>query len=525
MFIMGIVHPQSALLLQRAAKQSAAAKRKYNSSTINLAGYTRGQIKKRVRESDQFTAAEKAFLAYIADQDLENFVLTVTAAQNALSFGDKRWASVKKKLGEKGILVRQSVPLPSKARHWFLDLDFSPLHIAKYDAPLPEKKESSLYNAHARTMCSFAHINPLKHTPPAPLREAGGNVYGNGEAQPDKSTAPPSQPVQPTPTAHDHHPAPKGGGAVLHAPQRSNAPQGSELMDEKNFKQAKEFFDWLGRNGVPSVRMAGQMRKKKDDKRGAPMGFGKPGKLLAEGAPVQSASAANLAQALITRLAGFNKKRIELVVAAAENPLGLSKSILLDDLDADGVREVKKIWQGPGAILETSTGNHQAILILAEPMNRADRKSITDQLVAALGADDGAKSSVQLHRFPGSVNYKSELAEPFTCRLVEFFIGKGEGVQLIKLVQAARHVCPGTVRPMRKLRWSFPTKSVSDEAFRLAADMLVSGASAEQVETVLGAPEWLRHHDGSDWPKRTREQAELFLAGKLYARNGGAHHA
>lgn len=505
--IMGIVYSPSALLHQRLAKQSAKEKRKHNSSSVNLSGYTRDQIKKRVSKSDQFTASEAAILNYIADQDPDSFVLTVTEARAAIKFGELRWSTARKKLESKGILMQQSVPLDSKSRHWFLDVDFSPLRDPKYDAPPPKKKTEPLYNARAHVIPDFHGINPLRHTPPPPLGGRRECVEAPGLAAAQQATTPA------IPPAHE------GGGAVLLPPDTINTPKDNIM--ENDFSGARDFFDFLGRHGVLSVRLAAQQRKKKDGQRGAPLGFGRPGKRVAEGPPVRTAAAADLAQKLLARLEYMGKSRLELITAAAEDTQGLSKSILIDDLSADGVLLVKTKWRGPGAILETSPGNHQAILILAEPMGRPARKSITDQLVELAAGDAGATAAGQLHRFPCSVNYKPSLPVPFTCRLVAYFTGTGEGVQPAKPVahQVAAPVRPGAVRPMRKRRWASPAETASQEAFRLAVEMLDSGSSGAQVEAVLSSPEWLRgKHSATDWPARTRREAERFRAGEKYGR-------
>jgi hypothetical protein len=531
---MGIVYSPAALLHKRLAKQSAVEKRKHNSSSVNLAGYTRDQIKKRVRESAEFTAREKALLAYVADQDPVKFVLAAKTAQDALSISEYQWVGTRKKLEAKCILMKQMVPLSDGSHHWFLDFDFSPLSDSKYDAPVPreiqgKKAEPSIYKRAGALIPQFlGDIHPKAQPAAAPLGAAGGNVYGGDkeerrDAQPEQTQSA-SQAAGKNQKPMQTSPAPQGGRAVLHAPR------GSELMSDQDFSSAKEFFNWLGRNGVLSLRLAAQVRKKSDGKRGAPLGFGKPGKGVAEGSPVRTAAASDLAQSLLARLEHMGKRRLELVTAAAEDSQGFSKSILLDDLESDGVRAIKMKWRGPGAILETSPGNYQAILILSEPMDRTDRKSITGQLVTALGADDGATGSLQLHRLPGSVNYKMELDEPFACLLVEFFNGKGEGVQPIKPVAkpAARSDAPvarpGVVRPMRKRKWSTPAESTSQEAFRFAVELLDAGSTVGDVEAALSAPEWLRHHDRDDWPKRTAENARAFRDGDLYGR-GGARHA
>lgn len=532
---MGIFYSQSALLRKRLDKQSTAIKRKYNSSSVNLAGYTRDQIKKRVRESDQFTAAEKAILAYVADQDPDSFVLTATAARSALGFGELRWSTALRKLEGKGMFLQQSVALSSKARHWFHDVDFEPLCDAKYDAPLPRKKTDRLYNARAHVIPDFPGINPLRHTPPPPpggrreCVEEPSNKRRLGVAQAAQAQA--GQQAQPKPAAHDHLPAPKGGGAVLHAPSTDNNPSKDKPM-KIDFSYAREFFDFLGRNGVLSLKIAAQIRKKSDDERGAPLGTGAPGEKgwnpLGVGPAVRTAAAGEMVQALLAHLEKYGKRNPELIIAAAEDSLGLAKSILLDDLKEAGVRALKTKWRGLGAILETSPNNFQAVLVLPEPMDRDARRSITAQLVQALGADPGAAGVGQFHRFPGSVNYKAQLPEPFVCRLVEYFTGIGEGVQPVKAVVKPTpapgvRVRPSPLRPLRSRRWQTPAKSISDEAFRLAVEMLDSGASASQVEAALSSPEWLRHHSATDWPERTRKSAERFRDGELYGHRGGAH--
>lgn len=533
---MGLVYQQSALLHQRLVKQSAATKRKYNSSSVNQAGYTRDQIKKRVRESDKFTASEKAFLAYVADQDPDKFVFCVTTVRAALGFGELRWATLKQKLVAKGFLRQQSVALSSKARHWFLDLDFEPLRNAKYDAPPREKKIGHLYNARAHVIPDFQGVNSLRHTPPAPLQggraecvdESGNRSLGVAKA----AQAQAGQQTRPMPTPPAIPPAPKGGGAVLHA-RSTNKNHSKDKSMKFNFAYAQDFFDFLGRHGILSVKLAAQRRKKSDGKRGAPMGFGASGKNgkwnpVAVASPARTAAAAGLAQALLAHLAEKGKNKLELITAAAEDSQGLSKSILLDDLKEVGAKILKTKWRGPGAVLETSPDNFQAVLILSEPMDRDSRRSITAQLVDMVGADPGAAGVGQFHRLPGSVNYKAELAEPFVCRLVEYFTGVGEGVQPVKAVAKPMStpvspVRPSALQPLRKRRWQTPAKSMSDEAFRLAVDMIDSGARADQVEAALSSPEWLRHHSAADWPERTRRSAELFIEGRLYGHKGSDH--
>lgn len=536
--IMGIVYSQSTMLRQRLAKQSAAEKRKYNSSTVSLAGYTRDQIKKRVSESDQFTSGEAAILTYIADKDTDNFVLTVTAVRAALKFGEMRWSTARKELESRGFLTQQSVALDDRSRHWFLDVDFTPLRDAKYDAPPPREKTERLYNARTHVTPDFSGINPQKAQPAAP-RKGGRRECAEGPRNKcslgvePAAQAQASRPPQSKPAAHDRPPAPKRGGAVLCAAGANN-PLSKDKSMQINFSHMREFFDFFGRNGILSVKLGGQQRKKKDGKRGAPMGLGAAGgkgwNPVAMGSPVRSAAAAEMTKALLAHLEGKGKRNLELVCAAAEDSQGLTKSILLDDLDADGVKALKTKWRGPGVILATSPGNYQAVLILPEPMGREDRRSVTGQLVTMVGADPGAAGVGQLHRFPGSVNHKAGLAEPFVCRIVEYFTGGGEGVQPVKasvkpVPARVSQLRPATLRPMRKRQWREAAKTSSDLAFRHAVELLDSGASAADVESALSSPEWLRHHSAADWPARTRENAERFRAGEPFGSRRGALHA
>lgn len=533
---MGLVYSQSALLRQRLEKQSAAEKRKYNSSTVNLAGYTRDQIKRRVSESDQFTASEAAILTCIADQHPGSFTLTVTEIRAALKFGELRWSTGRKGLERKSFVTHQSVALDDKSRHWFLDVDFTPLRDAKYGAPPPKEKTSRLYNARAPVIPDFQGVNPLRHSPPPPLvggrRECAEASSESSRGVAKAAQAAPGQQTQPRPTTHDHPPAPKGGGAVLHAPGTNNTTNKDKPM-QINFSFTREFFDFLGRNGMLSVRVAAQIRKKKDGQRGAPMGTGArkaTGKWnpVAVGSPVRTAAAVEVVQALLAHLERNGKRNMELVCAAADDSQGLAKSILLDDLREDGVKALKAKWRGPGAILETSPGNYQAVLILAEPLDRDARRSITVQLVALLGADAGASGVGQFHRLPGSVNYKASLAEPFVCRLAEYFTGVGEGVQPTVVKPVPKPIAPGrpgAVRPMRKRQWREAAKTPSDLAFRFAVELLDSGASGADVEAALSSPEWLGKHSAADWPARTRENAQKFRAGALYGSQGGTRRA
>lgn len=316
------------------------------------------------------------------------------------------------------------------------------------------------------------------------------------------------------PTVDELFPLPGTNTTKAQNPKHEPTP-----LSESSIKEAREFFDWMGRNGILKVQLAAQTRKV-DGKRGAPMGFGNGTKAVAPGAPMPSARAAELAQSLLTRLERMGKKNLELVTFAAEDSNGMSRAILLDDLKEPALARLKEIWDWQVCVLETSPENFQAILVTLEPMGREDRKSITDQLVAELGCDDGAKGRQQFHRLPGSVNYKWELAQPFVTRLHEFFRGRGLGVKPVKKIaptpapaKAAPSASPmpGVVRPLRQSKWATATDDPSKLAFRRAVDLLRSGAGESAVLAALSQPEVLRDHDQDDWPSRTLRAAIDFI--------------
>lgn len=497
---------------------------KHNASSINFAGLSKNRVKRLIRMSRDLGQSERAFLTWAADSSA-TYVICIKTARDELGFGKALWASTKKRLVSRGILTHTKAILPDGSSHWTLFIDFAPLKVISR----VYARDGRVSDAH---VCARDSPEPVlypikKNTPARPPEGRSGNVLDAGQQS------------QPQPDLHLAPPAPRGAGGCVQSPEGST-PEG-QVFRERNMtgldfskifsaEVACDFFEWLAQHGVTRVRLAAQTRKR-DGQRGAPLGFGRPGKPIAEGLPVSVGQAADLAASLLARLQSpsIGKARLELVTAAAEDTRGFSKSILVDDLNADGVRLLATKWRGPGAILETSPGNFQAVLILAQPLGRDDRKSITDQLVDLTGGDKGAKGSQQFHRLPGSINYKPTLPDPFVCRVVEFFHGTGEGVspvmrsQLLAQPITPVQVMPGSVRPLRPLRWKAPAGSQSEAAFRLAADMARSGASDDQILAALGSPEVLRGHDPNDWPKRTLERARSFLAGGLYGRGGAGH--
>lgn len=284
----------------------------------------------------------------------------------------------------------------------------------------------------------------------------------------------------------------------------------------QNFSAAKSFFDWLVQHGVSSVFLAAQVRKR-DGKRGAPMGVGEPGARnpVAVGPAVSASTATASVGRLAERLTRMGKKNLELITWAAEGTGGVAQSILVDDLDEVGVRVVKEKWSGPGAVLETSPGNHQMVLILPVALGREERRRVARQLIALAVGDVGAASPIQPHRFPGSVNFKMSLFEPFECRLVEFFQGVGPGVEPALATLATARFAPTAVRTLGDLPRgrSEPQPGGGDlsrSAQSFALWSLMHGRSRAETLTELARPQWLRHHDPTDWPERTVRKAESY---------------
>lgn len=333
-------------------------------------------------------------------------------------------------------------------------------------------------------------------TQPLDIQDLGGNCKG---------THPPPAP-RPPPDAIGPPATPEGGRAVF-APQRKNALKenfqfGSDIFGLDHFEefQAQKFFEWLSKHGISHVHIDGMPRKKNGD-RGAGIA-----QFLGFKHPVKTEIAVQALTNLGVRMARDRKKRVDLQVRAAELPQELSNLILIDDLDVSAAQKLKGTCSVPGAILETSAGNYQAVLLWNFPLNRAQRLAAQRHFVWALGADEGAMSPIQLHRFPGAPNFKN--GGLFVTRLSEYFMGDGPPIDL--------EAATATINSERRKMPSEPAcdgirLDNSSEAMKWTLWALTHGKSHGEILNELGC-QWLKHHDALDWPKRTLAKALVYLS-------------
>lgn len=283
---------------------------------------------------------------------------------------------------------------------------------------------------------------------------------------------------------------------------------------------ARPFFKFFEQFGVFWWQVEIQSRRV-DGTRGAPLGcmFGSRRAWRAD----RTASAAAGLEKRV-EAAGRRGGGLDLVCVESAGPQGLRRIVLIDDLDGCGVDELLQWWLGPAAILETSSANYQALLVLNQAQLVANHLSMTRVLSAQFGGDPGAISSGQLHRFPGSQNNKFESLDeggPFLCGLVKTRLAAGVDHELRRqqkqILDDARAAVCAAPTPIKTGISSGPDsprvrdKSNSGRALSWAMSEVRRGATMEQILSGLGT-DWLSHHDPIDWPKRTLQKAIFYLS-------------
>lgn len=325
-------------------------------------------------------------------------------------------------------------------------------------------------------------------SPPAPLKGRGGVSIGQSQSE-------------------------SGSSEVFRRGCRYSEVVAADFFQNGHFYDhfesfgANVFFEWLEKNGARKVYINGQPRKKNGE-RGAPVGgcFGFKFPYLTLEAVVQFEN-------LQIKLVHLKKKRVDLITWADDGRQNLSKTLLIDDLDLNGVSKLKSIWDGPGCILETSPDNFQAILITKEPLDRPRRSASQRTLLQYLGGDPAAASPVQPHRFPGSPNHKFE--KPFFCLLTEFFDGTGTGIDGIP------QACPRLKKskPLAKSKDKNGGLDNSSQAFGWTIASIRNGLPEHQILAELSG-RFLNNHDPLDWPQMTVFHAREVLAGTYKTGSG-----
>lgn len=279
-----------------------------------------------------------------------------------------------------------------------------------------------------------------------------------------------------------------------------------EMRREMELAGADRFFEFMAKNGVPKWICDAQPRKK-DGQRGAPLGrhFGFE-------YPVSNENLLDGFAELHFRLERVGKKRIDLQTKEAPTENGW-RVILIDDLPGNQLDAARLFWPGPLAIMETSPENYQALLVAPRELNYQERLQAARFLVARFNGDPGAAAPDQLHRLPGSRNWKaSAIADgrPFLTRLIACYDAE-EGFDLADQLEemlSGSAAAPATApaRP-RAVRQAAPGSSDnSGEAFRWALRQLARGTSHDVILAGLQT-RWLGHHDARDWPARTLHNA------------------
>lgn len=258
--------------------------------------------------------------------------------------------------------------------------------------------------------------------------------------------------------------------------------------------QAKKFFNFLSQNGIELVKIEALLRKA-DGSRGAVVG-----NIFQENIFQRSNSAIYRFDKLVQTLLRNGKERFDLQTASVEVDDAKSKVILIDDLKEEFLEKLLQKWSGAIAILETSSKNYQAILIMDLPRVRSQRVQIQKSISATFFGDSAAISSIQLHRFPGSINWGKG---GFVCQLYETRNATEKSNENDFLTKQKSAVfLPKTYRKLPKYQVQGGSEINSEMAFGSAIQMLREGRSREEIIEFLSQPEWLRHHT-EDWPERT----------------------
>jgi hypothetical protein len=274
---------------------------------------------------------------------------------------------------------------------------------------------------------------------------------------------------------------------------------------------ANAFFEWLRKNGVAQVCLDG-MPRKKDGQRGAGVA-----QYFGFRYPVRTELAIQEFVRFGSKLATKKKNRVDLQMRSAEQALGLSRSILIDDLDASGVKALKAICRAEGAVLETSPDNFQVVLVWHELLSRDQRLALQRHFAAGVGGDMGAVSSIQLHRFPGSPNFKNDGL--FVTRLTEYFTGTGSELDVMAELPCTSYK-PNTN--------SVTERQADDHLDNSAAAMswtlkeLRKGTKHSEILGELGG-RWLKHHHQIDWPQRTLKKALVYMSQRLRTDHRNSH--
>ncbi len=246
---------------------------------------------------------------------------------------------------------------------------------------------------------------------------------------------------------------------------------------------------------------------------------GKLGAIFQSAFPWPSHRCSAAAAALEARVIAAGKGKRGLDGICSESPSAAGRRVvLIDDLDELTVDSVFEWWNGAGAAIQTSPGNFQVFLI--SPDGLGDKHHlITSNLCRKFGGDPASTGSGQMHRYPGSKNYKLELIDaglaPYVTQLHLLRTGSAElaSRQLGVMLTSDSNTVPSG-RPIARLRDRPKMKGAdnSREAWAWTLENLVLRTPESEILLTL-ATRFIGHHSPHDWPQRTLENAKNFLAG------------
>lgn len=296
---------------------------------------------------------------------------------------------------------------------------------------------------------------------------------------------------------------PHEGGRAVRCPDPMPP---TEILRERT-----KFFEFLQKNDVSKFFLDAQARRKSDGKRG-----GMLASLLKTGGvyPRRTEGVEAGLDAMASRLAALNKRRLDLSIKAAEDSHSKHRLLLADDLDEAGSTAVTKWWRGPSIVLETSPANFQVLLIAARPLDRAERHRAQQFFVTRFESDPGASAGVQPHRYPGSPNFKGsaiQTGKPFFCRLTRMETGNGDGLEALNEALSYQHEMVSKSQIVAPGMRSQGKNSNSELAWRAALQMVREGQPDVEVLNML-TQKYLAHHDPVDWPARTLASVKFFDA-------------
>lgn len=273
---------------------------------------------------------------------------------------------------------------------------------------------------------------------------------------------------------------------------------------------AADFFEFLGRHGVQWFFVEAQSRKLNGE-RGAPLG-----QFFKSALAWHFKRCALEFERLSARLEKAGKKRVDL--QTRESPAFSGARLLhIDDLQEHFLNELLHWWSGPMVIMETSPHNFQALLVSPRALQKDKLGLCLKALANKFVGDKKAASVGQLHRFPGSPNFKARVVidgQPFFCRTLLLQDGEADGMLELQELLAELPL-PLTPTPAKSAKAHAGGVAAgaggnSEKAFRWAVNQLKADVANDTILRGLTV-NYLSHHDLADWPKRTLHNARHAL--------------